>query len=208
MLHQSQVVIVPERETLFLQGDEGRAVVVLLVGFIKLSSTTSGGREVVLEICGPGSLFGELAVLNGWRRIADALALSRCEVLSITGAAFRATLARSPDAMFAMFGVLSRRLRFANQQIRDSASLPGAARLAKAMSQLAAAHGRPVGSGLQLEMALSQRELGGMTGLSRESINKELSAWRGRGWIEMSHRHITIHAAEALRSLVGEADVD
>jgi len=207
MLRQSQIVIIPEREVLFLQGDEGRAVLVLLVGFVKLSSVTSGGREVVLEICGPGSLFGELAVLNGWTRIADALALSRCEVLSIAGGAFRATLAQSPDAMFAMFGVLSRRLRFADEQIRDSASLPGAARLAKAMSQLAAAHARPVKSGLQLEIALSQRELGGMTGLSRESINKELALWRGRGWIEMSHQHITIRAAEALRSLVREAEV-
>ncbi len=114
-------------------------------------------------------------------------------------------LARSPDAMFALIGVLSRRLRLATEQVRDGVSLPGPARLAKAMSQLAAAYGRPAGSGLQLEIALFQRELGGMTGLSRESINKQLAAWRDRGWIEMSHRHIAILAAEALRSLVDEA---
>ncbi|MEJ1976796.1 MAG: cyclic nucleotide-binding domain-containing protein, partial [Acetobacteraceae bacterium] len=55
MLHRSQIVLIPERETLFQQGDVGRAVVILLAGFIKISSVTSGGREVVLEICGPAA---------------------------------------------------------------------------------------------------------------------------------------------------------
>ena len=159
----------------------------------------------MLEICGPGSLFGELAVLNGWPRNADATALSRCEVLSVPAEAFRGTLVRSPDAMFALLGVLSRRLLQATDLIRDAASLPGPARLAKALNQLAATHARAAGPGLQLDVALSQRELGGMTGLSRETINKQLAAWRDMGWIELSSRHITLIGAEALRTLVEDA---
>ncbi len=204
-LQRAQIVKAAERDLLFRRGDGGRAVVVVLSGFIKLSSLETGGREVVLEICGPGSLFGELAALNGWSRGADATALSDCEVLSVPGEAFRGALVRSPDAMFAFVGVLSRRLRQATEQVRDGASLPGPARLAKALGQLAAAHGRPVGHGLQIEFALSQRELGGMTGLSRETINKQLAAWRDIGWIELSPRHIGLLDVEAMRDLVDEA---
>lgn len=205
LLRWARLVKLAEREMLFRRGDTGRSVVVVMTGFVKLSSVEAAGREVVLEICGPGSLFGELAALNGWPRRADATALSDCEVLSIPADALRTVLVRSPEAMFALLGVLSRRLVLATEQIRDSAALPGPARLAKALGQLAAAHGRPSGPGLQIDFALSQRELGGMTGLSRETINKQLSAWRDQGWIELSSRHISLLAAEALRTVVDEA---
>jgi CRP/FNR family transcriptional regulator len=205
LLQRAQVVRASERDLLFRRGDPGRAVVVVLTGFVKLSSVEAGGREVVLEICGPGSLFGELACLNDWPRAADAVALAESVVLSIPGEALRHTLSRSPDAMFALVGVLSRRLRLATEQLRDAASLPGPARLAKALVQLAAAHGRPNGAGLQIEFTLSQRELGGMTGLSRETINKQLASWRDLGWIELAPGHIGLLAAEALRTLVDEA---
>src|SRR4051794_36391913 len=164
LLKRAQVVRVPEREILFRRGDVGRAVAVVLTGFVKISSVEAGGREIVLEICGPGSLFGELACLNDWPRSADALALADSEIVSIPAEALRTALLRSPEAMFALVGVLSRRLRMATEQLRDTTSLPGPARLAKALAQLAAAHGKPSGSGLLIEFNLSQRELGGMTG--------------------------------------------
>ncbi|HYZ62016.1 MAG TPA: Crp/Fnr family transcriptional regulator [Acetobacteraceae bacterium] len=205
LIQRAQVVIVSEREMLFRRGDPGRAVAVPLTGFIKLSTLEAGGKEVVLEICGPGSLFGELACLNNWPRAADAMALSDCEILSIPGEALKAVLVRSPEAMFALLGVVSRRLTHATEQIRDGAALPGPARLAKALVELAAAHAKPSGSRLVIEFALSQRELGGMTGLSRETINKQLAAWRDQGWIELSPGHIGLLAAESLRTLVDEA---
>ena len=204
MLERSVIAMVPERETLFHQGDPGRSVAVVLSGFVKLS-TVAGGREVILEVCGADSMFGELAVLNGWPRSADAVALAPSEVLSIDGEAFRSTLVRSPAAMFALLGVLSRRLRAATELLIDGASLPGPARLAKALCKLAGSYGRPGQAGLQIDVALSQRELGGMTGLSRESINKQLSSWRDCGWIELPPRYIIVHAVEALRGCIDDA---
>ena len=204
MLDGSVVVRVPERETLFHQGDHGRSVLVVLSGFVKLS-LTAAGREVVLEICGADSMFGELAVLNGWTRRADAIALSDSEVLSIDGTAFQSTLVRSPGAMYALLGVLSRRLQNATELLVDGASLPGPVRLAKALCQLAGTYGRPELGGLRLDVSLSQRELGGMTGLSRESINKQLASWRDSGWIRLAPHHIVVCAVGALREVVDDA---
>lgn len=205
MVRRSMLVTVPEREKLFSEGDEGRAAVVVLQGYVKLCSITAAGREVVLEVCGPGSLFGELAVLNGWPRAADAVAVSRCQVLSISGEALRTILMRSPEALFALLGVISRRLREATELFKDGADLPGPARLAKALGQLAATHAYPVeNGGLRIDVLLSQRELGALTGLSRESINKQLAAWRDKGWIGLSDGQITLLDAEALRTLALE----
>ena len=204
LLRGSQIVTVLERESLFVEGDQGRSVVVVLNGFVKLTTSTANGREVVLEVCGPGSMFGELAVLNAWPRSAHAVGLSNCCLLAIPGDAFRHLVARSADAMFAMVGVISRRLREATELLQDSVDLPGPARLAKALIHLAAVHSHPVPNGLLIEAPLSQRELGALTGLSRETINKQLSAWRDRDWITLSHGQITLREVEALRQLTLE----
>ena len=204
LLRRSQVVIAAAREVLFTEGDEGRSAVIILDGFVKLCATSANGREIVLEVCGPGSMFGELAVLNDWPRAASAVALSACRVLSIHGEAFRAILVRSPDTMFAMVRTLSQRLREATGHLRDGTDLPGPARLAKALSQLAVSHATPVARGLRIEVQLSQRELGAMTGLSRETINKQLGTWRDNGWLSLDAGQLTLLDVEALRTLAVE----
>lgn len=204
MLRGSQIVTVLEREALFVQGDEGHSVVVALDGFVKLTAVTANGRETVLEVCGPGSMFGELAVLNGWPRSATAIGLSDGRMLAIRGEAFRQLVARSAAAMFSMVGVISRRLRETTELLRGRADLPGPARLAKVLTELAALHPHPVSNGLRIDVHLSQRELGALTGLSRETINKQLSAWRESGWIALFQGQITLLEVEALRRLTLE----
>jgi CRP-like cAMP-binding protein len=192
LVRGSTLVRFRERDVIFSQGEEGRSVMVLLQGYVKLSACTAGGREVVLEIAGPGRVFGELAVLNGWRRSADAHTLAPAQLLSIDARVFTQIVARVPEAMFGLFRLLSRRIRQATEQVTDSLDLPGPQRLAKALIKLAALSSRPVEDGLQIDFQLSQRELGAMTGLTRESINKHLSGWRDEGLIRISDRCITL----------------
>jgi CRP/FNR family transcriptional regulator, cyclic AMP receptor protein len=191
-----------DRDPIFAQGDEGQSVLAVVEGFVKLSSSTAGGREVVLEIAGPGNVFGELSVLNGWPRAADAQALSVVRLLAIEGKAFLRALERTPAALFEVTHVLSERLRRATEQFTDGVDLPAAARLAKALTQLAGLHSHPGPDGLHIDLNLSQRELGGMTGLTRESINKHLATWRDSGWVRLSERGIVLINPRALRDLV------
>ena len=82
LVRQATLLQFQERDAIFLQGDEGQSVMAVISGFVKLSSSTVAGREVLLELAGPGSVFGEMAVLNGWRRATDAHALfSACQIL-------------------------------------------------------------------------------------------------------------------------------
>jgi CRP/FNR family transcriptional regulator, cyclic AMP receptor protein len=192
LVRQSTLLRFGERDLIFSQGEEGRSVMVVLDGYVKLSACTVGGREVVLELAGPGRVFGELAVMNGWRRAADARTLSPSQLLSIEARLFTQTVARVPEAMFGLFRLLSRRVRQVTEQMTDGVDLPGPQRLAKALLKLAGLSSHPVEDGLQIDLQLSQRELGAMTGLTRESINKHLSGWRDEGIIRISDRCITI----------------
>lgn len=207
LLRQSHIVSAPARERLFAHGDPGRTVVLVLEGYVKISATTLAGREVVYELCGPGSVFGELAVLNGWPRSADAVALSPCRVLSIHGEEFRRVLLRSPEALVGLVQLLSGRLRAVTERMTDGLDLPAPARLAKALLQLAALHSHPVPEGLRIDVQLSQRELGAITGLTRESINKQLAAWRDENWVQVSDRFVTVLDVGALREVVAEGEL-
>ncbi len=193
------------RDLLFSLGEAGSSVVLVLEGYMKLSSVTPCGREIVLEIAGPGRVFGELAVLNDWPRSADAVALSACRVLSVDGRQLMQAMMRSPEALLATSRMLSQRLRSATEQIIDSVTLPASARLAKALLHLAALHSHDdADGGLHIDFELSQRELGGMTDLTRESINKHLSTWRDSGWVRLAGKTITLTDVGALQNMLGE----
>jgi CRP/FNR family cyclic AMP-dependent transcriptional regulator len=207
LVGDATVLVFAERDTVFAQGDPGQSALVVAHGYVKLGALTASGREVVLDVVGPGDVFGELAVLTEQSRAATATALAPTSLLSIDGRAFLAALARSPDAMFWIIRLLGRRLNRATEQMTDGLDLPAPVRLAKALLQLAALHSRPAADGLRINLPLSQRELGGMTGLIRESINKHLGLWREAGWLSQAGRTITLHDVAALHALLREHEM-
>ena len=159
------------RKSIFRQGDAAASVIAVLDGYVKLSTTTMGGREVVLDIIRPGGCFGELAVFNNWPRDIDAVAISRCRLLFIDGRQFEfQVMERSVEGSQAMLRLLSQQLRSARQRQIDVVVLPAPARVAKALIALAELHRGRALDGTRIELRLSQSELGGMTGLTRESI--------------------------------------
>jgi CRP/FNR family cyclic AMP-dependent transcriptional regulator len=204
LLRQSQLRTLRAREIVYRHGDPGRTVFAVLDGYVKLSSTTAAGREAVLDIVRPGMSFGELAALNNWPRDTNATTLSRCRLLAIDGRQFTQVMERSPEGLRVMVDLLSDRLRAATQRVLDAVSLPASARLAKALFLLAEMQSPTIRNGIQIDLLLSQSELGGMTGLTRESINKHLAAFRDAGWISLSGGLVTLLDVAALDSLLGD----
>jgi CRP-like cAMP-binding protein len=207
LIRRAALLTYPARDEIFAQGDPGRTVMVVVEGYVKLSVTMLSGREVVLDLAEPSSVIGEIAVLNDWPRAATATALSDCTMLAIDGRSFTRTLTGAPEAMLAIIRLLSRRLRKTTAQVTETLELPAPVRLAKALIELAALHSHPTPQGPQIGLTLSQRELGAMTGLIRESINRHLGTWRDAGWIAMTEGTITLSNLRALRALLEEHDL-
>jgi len=206
LVRRSQVRTLRARERIYRQGDPGRTVVAVLDGYVKLSSTTAAGREVVLEIVRAGRSFGELTAFNSWPRDSDAVTLSRCRLLAIDGRQFTQVMERTPDGLRMMVGLMSDRLRVATQRVLDTMALPAPARLAKALLHLAELQSPTPRDGDRLTLQLSQAELGGMTGLTRESINKRLASLRDAGWIALSGGSVTLLDIAGLESLLHDDD--
>jgi CRP/FNR family transcriptional regulator len=201
MLAYAQPKALRARAALFKSGEIGSALYVVLSGWVKISRETPSGHSIVLEVAGPGSMFGELAVLCGLPRAADAVALTAAQVLAIDGRALTAALRANPDAILAIVKMLGERLARTTDQMEDLVFLPAEPRLARALIRLAALTPQVAAKGLAIDLGLSQRELGEITGLARESINKLLSAWRDAGVVALRGRTLTLVDAAALQEI-------
>lgn len=190
-------------EVIFEKGSPGQGLMAVMSGRVRISSPSPEGREIVLNIIHPGQIFGEIALLDGKERTADATAMEACELLILERRDFVPFLEKHPDICLRLIAVLCERLRRTTEQVEDVLFLDLQARLAKTLLHLVDAHGRPVSNGVALGAKLSQRDLANMIGASRESVNRQLSLWEEEGLISRDRGAITILDSAALQMLVG-----
>lgn len=191
-------------EVVFYQGDPGDTFYVILSGQVKVSVTSAEGQEAILVMLDEGESFGEFALLDEQPRSATIEATLPTEVLAIRKAEFHRLLHQSPDIAIGLLRVMTKRLRDTDQLVQDAAFLDVAERLAKKLLSLADSHGRHTEQGIVLEVQLTQQDVAAMIGATRESVNKQLGAFRDRGIVTVDRQRITIVKPDALRARLGE----
>jgi len=189
------------RTVLFRKGDPGSNMMVVLRGRVKICTHSEEGKELVFNIINPGEVFGEIALLDGADRTADAVSLDETELLVLERRDFVPFLSKHPEACLRLLSVLCQRLRQTSELLEEALFLEGPSRLARRLVHLALTFGKPTAHGTRIDMRLSQQQLGNMVGMSRESMNKQLGQWRREGLIRLDDGYITIPDLDALRAL-------
>ena len=184
---------------LFHEGEDAGHVLIVRSGRVKVSSYTADGREVVLAVRGPGELLGELSAIDGEPRSASAGALEPVEVLSVPAEDFRAFLTTRPRIAVALLQMLSRKLRDADRKRIEFGASDTVVRVCTRLVELAERFGEERGNAVRITLPLSQQELAGWTGASREAVSKALHQLRRRGFIETARRGITVLDIAALK---------
>lgn len=196
----ARVVRYRKGSVIFARGDEGRSLMAIRSGTVRISATTAEGKEAVLNMLRPGQVFGEIALLDGKPRTADATAASDCDLLVLDRAEFLPLLRANPDLALRIIALLCGRMRRTSEQVEDVMFLPLEARLARALLRLAAEQGDGAGRPARV-VAVTQRDLGQMIGMSRESTNKQLSAWQREGWVRLAKGGVEILAQAELEAI-------
>jgi len=176
-------------ETIFLMGSPGGSMMAVLSGTVRISIPSQEGREIVLAVLLPGEVFGEIALLDGKERTADARAMTACDLAVLERRDVLEFLERQPNAWPRVVEVLCDRLRATDLQMAEVAMQQLPVRLAKVLLRMTyvEALSRPAD-----RVQVSQRELGNIVGAARESINKCLSEWQRSGWVRIDRTSITI----------------
>ncbi len=186
-------------EVLFRKGSEGTTLYVITKGKVKIVLPSTMGDEVVLALFSEGDFFGEMALLDGMPRSADAVALEDSELYVLNQSDFVGFLQNNRGAIQAILRSLSLRLRKTDDLLQDTCFLNVSGRFAKKLVELAEEHGREVGDEIEFDIALTQTDLAKMVGASRESINKELRTLREKGLVSVDGNTIRIHNPTRLK---------
>ena len=190
--------------TLFAKGDPGHSLYAVISGTVKISVSSPDGRNAILNLIGAGEVFGEMSVLDGRVRSADAIANTNCEILVIDRRDFLPFVHSQPALAMKFIELLCGRLRWTSDQVEQIIlqDLPG--RLASAL--LGLTEKRKLENASRT-IAITQQEISEMVGMTRESINKQLRAWAARDWLRLEHGAIVVLNADPLRELVEAGSV-
>ncbi|TDC67867.1 Crp/Fnr family transcriptional regulator [Actinomadura sp. GC306] len=192
-------------DTLFTEGEAPGWVAVLLRGRVKAFSYREQGGEALLAVRGPGALLGEVAAIDGQPRSASVAALEPVRALAVPADEFMAFLQAHGRVSIIIMRVLCQRWRDADRKRAEFGMFDATGRVAQRLVELAERFGVPYrtgegdGQSVRITLNLSQEELAGWVGASREAVSKALRTLRAHGWIETGRRRLIVHDLQALR---------
>ncbi|MGI8663143.1 MAG: Crp/Fnr family transcriptional regulator [Acidimicrobiales bacterium] len=172
-------------DVLFTEGDEPNELFVVEDGRIAIANKSVDGRESVVALMEPGDPFGEMGLFEGLGRSAEARALEQSSVLAIPYVPLQAVYEARPALLWGVVALLAGRLRSMDGALADSVFLDVTGRTAKRLLELA-------GDEDEFVLPVTQEELAGMVGASRERVNKAIAAFVRLDWIDQSDRRYRI----------------
>jgi CRP-like cAMP-binding protein len=172
-------------DVIFAEGDDATELFIVRSGRIAIGKQSPDGRESLVALMEEGDLFGEMPLFDDEPRSAQARALEPSEILSVPYPPIKAVLEERPELLWEVVAVLSRRIRSTDEALADSVFLDVTGRTAKRLLELA-------GDADEFTLPITQEELAGLVGASRERVNKAISAFVRLAWIEQVDRHYRI----------------
>jgi len=190
-------------EALFLAGDTGNGCYLLNQGLLKVVISSARGEDRILAILSPGTVAGELSVIDGEPRSASVYAINDSELSFISQAAFEDCARRYPEIYRYLVDVLAARLRETSEAVAADSFLPVKSRLARVLLELAKVLGEEEAPGrVVIRHKFSQNDLAAMAGVARENVSRALSDWRRRKLVTRSMDYYRLHDISALKRAV------
>jgi CRP/FNR family cyclic AMP-dependent transcriptional regulator len=190
-----------EKGTPFLsEGDTSDSLYFIVSGLVKVYKTSAGGREQVLHIAPPGDSLNDVSLYDGGPIAAGMVALTPVVLYSIARGDLMAVLAEKPAVMLNVIRALAARIRRDSNLLEDLSSSQVQARLAKLFL------GRFGGEENTAGLNLTQKDMAGLVGASREMVNRSLKLLEDQGGIRLSRRKVIVLDKDVLRRIAGGQD--
>jgi len=169
-------------QTVFVEGDPSESLYIVVEGRVAIATHSGDGRETIVAVLGPSGLFGDLGLFDGGKRAAAVRALMDTEVLELPYGPILALMQEDSSLLWNVIRMLAQRVRATDEALADTVFLDVPARTAKRLLQLS-------GDVDDFKLPITQEELAGMVGASRERVNKALALFVKLGWLKVSGRN-------------------
>ena len=183
---------------IFAKGDAGSSLFAIGTGTVRISVPSAEGKDAVLNVVSKGDIFGEIALLDGQPRTADATAVTDCELYVIERRDFLPVVREEPEIALKLIEILCSRVRRTSEQAEEVMFLDLPSRLAKALMRLVDAD---IGEMRERKILITQKDLGNIIGMSRESTNKQLRIWEDKKWVRTERNAVVILTIDPLAKI-------
>lgn len=187
-------------EVIFFEGAQGEALYIIVKGKVKMARTARDGRENLLSLLGVGDLVGELSVFDPGPRVSRAHVPEDTVVYELTKERFDTWLGEHLEASVFLLKALARRIRRTSMTMADLVFTDVPGRVAKAIIDLGRRFGVTDRNHTVVRHGLTQEELAQLVGASRETVNKALADFAGRGWIDVHMGSVVVYEPDRLRA--------
>jgi CRP/FNR family cyclic AMP-dependent transcriptional regulator len=179
----------PRNIVVINEGDEASTLYMILSGQVKVFLSNEEGKEIIVNMQGPGEHFGELALVDSAPRSASVMTVKQSRLASISKPDFRKVLAEHPDIAFRLIKNLAGRVRVLSENIRNLALLDVYGRVAKTLLSLAREHNGK----LVIEERLTQQDIANRVGASREMVARIMKDLVNGQYITVDKKRIQIN---------------
>lgn len=179
-------------QSIFIKGDEGNSMMIVLEGKVLINVISDEGKEITLAYIEAGGILGEMALLDGKCRSANATAIGSCTLIYIQRSEFIPFLRSNSDVTIQLLMVLCERLRNTNNALENVTLLSVPARLAKLILKLTNSDLNAVRPGCLVRLSMSQQSMANLIGTTRETVNRALAQWQSEGLISLQQQQLTL----------------
>jgi len=179
----------PKNTIIISEGDDSDSLYAVLSGKVKVYLSDDEGKEIIINIHGPGDYFGEMALLDDKPRSASVMTLEESKLAVLSKSAFEDCLSKNPQISLPIIRGMSKRLRNLTENVKSLALMDVYGRVARTLLDMA----EPKGDALVINQRLTQREIASMVGASREMVSRILKDLSVGGYITIENKKITIN---------------
>lgn len=196
VLQDLKVINIKRGVDLFLEGDEANTLYVVAEGRIAIIKSFVDRKDSMVALIEPGDLFGEMGLFGDRLRSASARAVENTRLVEVPYPPIRGALEAHPTLLWTLVSLLANRLRSTDEALADAMFLDVTGRTAKRILEIA-------GDSEEFVIPLTQEELAGMIGASRERVNKTLASFVKAGYLDINDRHYKILERGKLEEIAG-----
>lgn len=196
----------PADHTVFAEGSPGERLYIIVSGKVKIGRRCADGRKNLHTVLGPSDMFGELSMFDPGPRSASATTVTEVSAVAMDRGALLGWISGRPEIAEQLLRVLARRLRRTDNMLSALIFTDVPGRVAKQLLGLAQRFGTQEGDALRVRHELTQDEIAQLVGAARETVNKALNDFAGRGWIRLDGKSVLILDSQRLARRAGSGE--
>ena len=190
-------------DIIFRKGDSAETMMVIVKGVVRVSSPSTGGDDVTFANLADGDVFGEIALIDGHERSANADAAEETEILEVHRSSFVPILLENPELCIDLLKIVCNRIRHTNALLEDFSYLDLRRRLAKRLMYLSNSGSFPA-VGVNVSIRVPKEDLIAMMGVDRSVVENELMIWSDLDLIKNETRWVTVNDGDKLTQIINQ----